>query len=62
MEQWLQKKLQNFKSGCISIKLNQWAKITSDPNILQTVKRLTLDFLEEPSINKFGMKSGQNSP
>ena len=25
-------------------------------------KGLTLDFLEEPSINKVGMKSGQNSP
>ena len=56
------KEIQHFKGGCISTRLKEWAKITSDPEILQTVKGLTLDFLEEPSINKVGMKSGQNSP
>ena len=48
----LQQKLQNFKSDCISTKLKEWPKITSDPEILQTVKGLILDFLEEPSITK----------
>ena len=68
LKQWLQQKLQNFKDGCISIKIKEWAKITPEPEILLTVKKLTLEFLKEPSINKVrtnnkvGMKSGQNSP
>ena len=41
--------------------MKEWAKITSNPEILQTVKGLTLDFLEKPSIKKVGMKSDQNS-
>ena len=68
LTQWLQQKLENFKDGCISIKIKEWTKVTPDPEILLTVKKLTLEFLKEPSINnvrtnnKVGMKSGQNSP
>ena len=62
LKQWLQKKLQHFKGGCISTRLKEGVKITSDPEILQTVKGLTFYFLEEPSINKIGIKSAQNSP
>ena len=60
--QWLQKKLQHFKSVCVCTRLKEWVKITSDPEVLQAKKGLTLDFLEELSINKVGMNSGQNSP
>ena len=68
LTQWLQQKLENFKDGCISIKIKEWTKVIPDPEILLTVKKLTLEFLKEPSINKVrtnnkvGMKSGQNSP
>ena len=61
LKQRLQQKLLNFKGGFISTKLKEWAKITPEPEILETVKGLTLEFLEEPSIKKLGMKSGQNS-
>ena len=62
LKQWLQKKLQHFKDGCISTRLEKWAIIKSDPEILQTVEGLKLDFSEVPSINKVGMKGGQNFP
>ena len=52
LTQWLQQKLENFKDGCISIKIKEWTKVTPDPEILLTVKKLTLEFLKEPSINK----------
>ena len=42
--------------------MHEWAKITLDPEILKTIKGLTLQYLEEPSVNKVGMKSGKNSP
>ena len=44
----------------VSFLLHDWAKITLDPDILQTEEGLTIEFLEEPSINKVGIKSGQN--
>ena len=59
IKQWLQQKLQDFKGGSISTKLKEWAKITSDQEILQIVKGLTLGFLEDPSINKVGVKSAR---
>ena len=42
--------------------MKEWAKITSDPRILQNMQGLTFEFLEEPSINEVGIKSGQNYP
>ena len=53
---------ETFNGGCISTKVHEWAKTISNSEILQTVKGLTYEVLEEPSINKAEMKSGQNSP
>ena len=36
--------------------------VTSDPETLLTVKGLTIEFLEEPAINKVGMYNGVHSP
>ena len=63
LKTWLQKKIETFKGGCISDKINEWKKLTSDLEILQTVQGLTLDFLEEePPDTMQQVKSGQNSP
>ena len=51
LKQWSQLKLQNLKGSCIPNKLKEREIITTDSEILQTVKGLTLEFLQESSIN-----------
>ena len=60
LKQWSQLKLQNLKGSCIPNKLKEREIITTDPEILQIVKGLTLEFLQESSINKVA-KSFTNS-
>ena len=45
----------------ISTKIQEWGNITSDKEILKTVKGLTLDFEQEPQVQKIKMMSGQAS-
>ena len=61
LKTYLRNKIKAFKGGCISSKIQEWGNITSDKEILKTVIGLTLDFEQEPQVQKIKMMSGQAS-
>ena len=61
LKTYLRNKIKAFKGGCISSKIQEWGNITSDKEILKTVRGLTLDFEQEPQVQKTKMMSGQAS-
>ena len=46
-------KLQSFQAGCISKYFHEWTRITSDPDILATVKGLRVDIQNIPESNQY---------
>ena len=61
LKTYLQYRIKTFKGGCISRKIQEWENITSDKEILKAVEDLTLDFEQEPPIQKTRMRSSQAS-
>ncbi len=46
---YLNNKVLHFKAGCIEKYLNSWASLTSDYEVLSTVKGMPIDFDKIPS-------------
>ena len=61
LKTYLRNKIKALKGGCISSKFQQWESITSDKEILKTVKGLTFYFKQEPPSQKTKVMSGQAS-
>ena len=61
LKTYLRKKINVFKCGCISSKIQEWENIRSDKEILKTVKGLALDFEPESPSQKTKVMSGQTS-
>ena len=40
--------IDQFSAGCISRQISVWESITSDPEVLQTVKGMRLEFEDNP--------------
>ena len=47
LKKYLRNRIEAFRGGCISSKIQEWENITSDKDILKTVEGLTLDFEQE---------------
>ena len=61
LKKYLGNKINVFKCGCISSKIEEWESIRSDKEILKTVKGLASDFEPESPSQKTKVMSGQAS-
>ena len=61
LKKYLRNRIEAFKGGCISSKIQEWENITSDKDILKTVEGLTLDFEQELPSQKTKVMNGQVS-
>ncbi|XP_028407533.1 uncharacterized protein LOC114530148 [Dendronephthya gigantea] len=48
---YLEQKLQSFRGGQLKHYYNEWVKLTSDSEILNTVSGLSIDFVNQPTQN-----------
>ena len=47
LHNYLGERLLNFRGGCIKEKVNKWADLTSDPEILETVTGLPIELIRD---------------